>query len=178
MKILCLLFVLLFSVAVQADVLCVKKRVPVTNGMVRLMNNVRVYNNPSCPARYALVKDLATIKDRQLAAFARISADGTVLSYGGATVSGVSAFEERAGTWEVTFTGDFALPDVEDSETNRLLFTANSTAVADNYGVTNNGVHYASQTQVRVTVFLWRSDSLTDDSQAGVNLSLFLGRVP
>lgn len=177
MKKLILLLILLSSISVQADVLCAKRSVRVRNNRFNLVSNLKVRSSV-CPSGYTQIKDFATIKDQQITAFAKIAGDGSVLSFGGANVTGVGVVQPYPGAFEITFTGNFSVPTAADSEQNRNLFTVNSSAVADNYGSTNNGIQVVSSTQILVTVFLWKSDTLSDQSQAGVNVSLLQGVAP
>ena len=175
MKIIMLLLLLLSSISAQADILCAKRRVKVRNDRFSLAGNLQLRDAATCPAGYSLIKNFAEIKDQQIAAFARIAGDGSVLSFGGANITGVSVTQPFAGRFDITFTGSFELQTEGDSEQNRNLFTVNSSAVADNYGSTNNGITFASSSEIAVTVFLWKSDTLHDESQAGINVSLLQG---
>ncbi len=178
MRIALITFCLVFSVAVHADILCVKNKVKVRNNSVRLANNVKLVEGTTCPAGHTLIKDLNTIKDQQLAAFARLNGSGGVLNYGGATVTGVNVDTTINGRYTVTFIGDFDLPTEVDSEQNQNSLTVNSTAIADNYAVTNSAVISASSSEIVVTIFLWKSDDLFESFQSGINLSVFKGQSP
>jgi hypothetical protein len=170
-----LLISLLFINVAHSDILCIKNRVAVVNGRVNLRNKVQAIDSDNCPRGYSLVKDLDTLQDQQIAAFAKVDGAGNVLSFGGSNITSASVFIPSTGRYEITFNGDFDLPTSDDSEQNRNIYTLNSSANADNYGVTNNSVSFASSSQIIVTVFLWRSNNLTDDTQAGVSVSLFKG---
>lgn len=161
-----------------ADILCIKNRAPVRNGKVNLINKLRSLDQATCPSGFSLVKDLDTIKDQQIAAFAKISGDGTVRNFGGANVTGVSVTQPAPGRFDVTFAGNFSLATEDDSESNRALLTATSSAIADNYGATNNSIDYASSTEIRVIVFLWKTDDLTDGNQVGINVNVMQGAAP
>ena len=156
----------------SADLLCVKNRVKVKNGAIRLAPNVKVVTESACPTGYTLVKDLAPVPDSRIAGFAKVGADGSVASFGGNNVTSVTVERPSTGRFDISFNGSFALVTEEDSAENRALFTAASSAIADNYGVTNNGVNFASSSKITVSVFLWKSDLAVDGFQAGVNLIL------
>ena len=173
-----IMFILIFFSTSFADILCMKNRVPVRNGKINLINKLRALDQATCPTGFSLVKDLDTIKDQQITAFAKISGDGTVKSYGGANVTGVSVSQPGPGRFDVTFAGNFSLATESDSSSNRDLLTVTSSAIADNYGVSNNNIESASNTEIRVVVFLWKSDDLTDGNQAGINVSIMQGSAP
>ncbi len=156
----------------QADLLCVKNRVKIKNGALRLAPNVKVVTESSCPRGYTLVKDLAPTPDSRIAGFAKVGGDGTVASFGGNNVTSVTVDRPSAGRFDVTFNGSFSLVTDGDSAENRALFTVASSAVADLFGVTNNGVSFASSSQITVSVFLWRSASEVEEFQSGINLIL------
>lgn len=177
-KIIFLMFLLCIASVTTADVLCVKNRVRVRADRVNLANKVRVVEGSSCPQRYSLVKDLDEIQDQRITAFAKIAGDGSVLSFGGTDVTGVSVSQPSVGRFEITFVGNFDLPSTSDPTQNASLFTAVSSAVADNYGSTNNAVESATATEIAATVFLWRSDSLADQYQSGINIIIMQGAAP
>lgn len=172
------LLLLVFSVTAQADLLCVKNRVKVRNNAINLSNNVKVVNDVTCPARHSLVKDLKTIQDQQIAAFAKVDSSGAVKSFGGTGVNGISVDTITPGRFEISFFGNFTLSTESDSEQNRNMLTINSSAIADNYGVTNNSVVSASNSEIRVVVFLWKSDSNADQNQSGINVNVLKGILP
>jgi hypothetical protein len=169
---------ILITGSAHADLLCVKNRVKVINNSVKLLNNLKIVNDSSCPARHSLVKDLDTIQDQQIAAFAKIDQNGVVMNFGGTGVTGINVDASIPGRFEISFFGNFDLLTDIDSEENRNLFTVNSTAIADNYGVTNNSISSASNSGISVTVFLWKSDTNFDQSQSGVNVTIFKGNQP
>ena len=86
--------------------------------------------------------------------------------------------QPSTGRFEITFAGNFSLATESDSESNKALLTVISSAIADNYGATNNSIDYASSTEIRVIVFLWKTDDLTDGNQTGINLSVMQGLAP
>lgn len=179
MKLLLLIAVMSLSISsASADILCVRKQVPVKNGRIALSNNVKVLSRSTCPAGFSLVKNLDSIKDQQLTAFAKVSGDGAVKSFGGANVTGVNVSQPSPGRFDITFTGSFRLITADDSSSNRDLLTVNSSAIADDYGVTNNSISSASKDQISITVFVWKSSNLTDGAQAGVNVSILQGTAP
>lgn len=169
---------LIFNLTAQAELLCVKNRVKVRNNAISLANNVKVVTDSTCPARHSLIKDLDTIQDEQIAAFAKVDQNGSVKSFGGKGVTGISVDTTGIGRFEISFFGDFSLATDSDSEQNRSLLTLNSSAIADNYGVTNNSVVSASNSEIRVVVFLWKSDTNADQNQSGVNVSVLKGILP
>lgn len=178
MKTLLFVSTLLLSFTAQADILCVKNRVKVRNNSLQLANNVKLVTEATCPRGHTLIKDLNTIKDQQLVGFARINFAGTVRNFGGAGVTGINVVESGPGRVDVSFIGKFDLPTTTDSEQNRNLLTATSTAIADNYGVTNVSILSATPTEIVVTVFLWKSDDLVESLQGGLNLMVLKGQAP
>lgn len=159
-----------------AEILCMKNRVKVVNGRVNLANKLRSLDQATCPSGFTLVKDLDSLK--QVTAFAKVSGVGEVQSYGGPNVTGVNVSSTAPGRFDITFTGNFDLITENNSDENRALLTVNSSAISDNYGVTNNSIASASSSEITVTVFLWKSDDRTDGNQAGINVSIMQGSAP
>jgi hypothetical protein len=175
MRIIFALIIFLLSTAAYTDILCVKDRVKVRNSAIRLSQNVKLIDGDSCPTRHSLIKDFGEIIDARIAAFAKISGMGEVLSFGGSEITSVSVLQPAPGRYEITFAGNFKLPTTADSEQNRNSLTVNTTAIADNYGSTNNSIEFASTTEIRATVFLWRSDTVDDQNQSGLNITILQG---
>jgi len=88
------------------------------------------------------------------AAFARVDANGNVLTFGGLNaLSATVAHSAGTGYYEVTFNGLFGV-----SGPNSVV--VNSTAESLQYGVSNNYVVSATTSQITVGVFTWVSNNL------------------
>ncbi len=174
-KVFTALIILTFSANLHAEILCIKDRVNVRNGRIKLAKNIKRLQASECPTGFTNLP----VQDSRLVAFARLNGSGAVQNFGGASISGVSATVENTGdaSYVVTFFGNFQ-GLTEDDAINRSLFTINSTAVADNYGVTNANIESVSSTELAVRVFLWKSDSLNGGAQAGIHLTVLQGQAP
>lgn len=178
----CVLVALLLSLPsiASAELLCAKKKVKVVGGKIALANSLLTTDEEECPAKYQVVKDLNTIRDQQLAAFAYVDASGTAVSYGGSSVTAVSVVPNLVGTasFVITFTGTFEGFDETDTPDNRNRLTINSTGVSFDYGVSNAYVVSATSTEVKVEVYIWKSNDLvTIDPQAGIYVSVLKGEL-
>lgn len=177
------LSVLLFGIlasSASADVLCAKKKVKVVGGRINLANSLTIESDGTCPTTHNLIKDFDTVRDPQLAAFARVNQDAQVLSYGGASVTGVSSTQSLATytQWDVTFTGNFEGLSDTDSADNQSRFTVLTTAASNSFGVTNAFITAATATEVTVRVFIWKSDDLSNGYQSGIFVALLQGELP
>jgi hypothetical protein len=98
--------------------------------------------------------------------FAKIRANGTVATFGGADTTTVGAVRSSLGQYTVTFTGVFAVSTADD-------VVIHTTAESSDYGVTNAYVLSANASTIVVYVYVWKSNTLALMDQAifiGINV--------
>ncbi|HEY2775003.1 MAG TPA: hypothetical protein VGK20_13230 [Candidatus Binatia bacterium] len=101
--------------------------------------------------------------------YAKVNADGTIVTFGGRGTASVTASVNAPGYHTVKFMGKYP----SDIDVSKVV--VQTTAEAASYGVTNDTVTAASPTEIDIDVSDWESDN-TIVTGSNVFITIYLGR--
>jgi hypothetical protein len=92
----------------------------------------------------------------EILGFASVAADGTVLAWGGATTTNVSVSKGAAGTYTVTFTGNYTGVTGPDNVT---YYVSSSNTQTFDVAALRHDNNTASPTEIQATVWTWSTNT-------------------